>query len=54
MGDIITRGKKGSFDMPVWLIWSLIALIVVLGVIGLSSGKMNEFLSVIGNLFKPS
>ena len=40
--------------MPVWLIWSLIALLVVLVVIGLASGKLSGFLKILGNLFTPS
>ena len=51
---MIKLGKRGDWDMPVWLIWMLIALLAALAIIGLSSGKFTEFLRAIGNIFTPS
>ena len=45
------KKKKGMWDVPIWLIWSLIALVVALLVLGLSSGKMSSFFGAISNLF---
>ena len=45
--------KRGFFDMPVWLIWMLIALLVIIVILGLASGKLSGFLKIITNLFTP-
>ncbi len=46
--------KRGSLDMPIWLIWALIALLVALVVLGIGSGKLTDILRSIGGLFTPA
>mgnify|MGYP001596063857 CR=1 FL=1 len=46
------KGKRGYWEMPVWLIWMLIALVVLIVIIGIASGKMGNILNVIENLFR--
>ena len=46
------NGKKGDFDIPVWLIWAVIALVVILIILGLISGKFGTFIRTIENLFR--
>lgn len=44
--------KRGEWDIPVWLIWSLIALIVLILIIGLGSGKLAELAGKIGEVLR--
>ena len=44
--------KKGDWDVPVWLIWMVIALGVVLIIIGIISGKFGQFVRTIEALFR--
>ncbi|MBI2550517.1 hypothetical protein HYV83_05060 [Candidatus Woesearchaeota archaeon] len=54
MAARIVKRKRGiEWDLPVWLIWSLIALVVILIVLAVSSGKMSSLLRTIGGLFTP-
>lgn len=46
--------KRGEWDMPVWLIWSLIALVVLLLIIGVGSGKLSEMAGKIGEVLRLS
>lgn len=45
--------KRGMWDMPVWLIWSLIALLVILFILAIASGKSSDILRAIGGLLTP-
>ncbi len=45
--------KRGMWDMPVWLIWSLIALLVIIFILALASGKSSDILRAIGGLLTP-
>jgi hypothetical protein len=49
----LSKGKRGGWDLPLWLIWSLVAIVIGLGIFALSSGKMSDFLLTIGTLIKP-
>ena len=46
--------KRGEWDLPVWLIWSLIALVVLLLIIGLGSGKLGEMIGKLGEVLRQS
>ena len=46
--------KRGEWDMPVWLIWSLIALVVLLLIIGIGSGKLGEMVGKLGEVLRQS
>ncbi len=35
------NGKKGNFEVPVWLVWTMIALVVLISIIAIGSGKMS-------------
>ncbi|MBI2142722.1 hypothetical protein HYU20_00040 [Candidatus Woesearchaeota archaeon] len=47
------RVKRGMWDMPVWLVWSLIALLVILFILAIASGKASDILRAIGGLLNP-
>ena len=46
------RKKRGNVDIPVWLIWMLIALVVLLFIISAASGKMAGIVDKIGQLLR--
>ncbi len=46
------NGKKGNFEVPVWLVWTMIALVVLIFIIATGSGKMSGILNKILELLR--
>ena len=45
-------GKRGSFEVPVWLVWTMIALVVLIFIIATGSGKMSGLVNKILELLR--
>ncbi len=49
---MVRLSKRGvAWDMPVWLIWSLIALLAIIIILAMVSGKIGDYTKVISRLF---